>query len=141
MFGVLIFLHVISAVVLGVYVLLPCFLNYVSKLKQESLTSVAGLLIGLTRMGQYALILLLLTGGAMMSMMSSMPSIAWLIITLVLFVIIGAVTGMLIHNIKRLKGAKATSALFSKVKVYSWIASIAIILIVLVMTNPRLFEF
>ncbi|UKS24296.1 hypothetical protein LOZ80_22010 [Paenibacillus sp. HWE-109] len=142
MFQTMIFLHVVSALLLGAYVVFPFIVGRASALSGAAQESFAGLLSTFNRVGQFSLIVSFLTGGAMISQIDPRPSVLWMILAVVLLLIVGAVTGMIGGRIKKLianaKAGKSTAADAAKIKTFSWIAAVAVILAVLFMTNPQL---
>ncbi|WNR43338.1 hypothetical protein [Paenibacillus roseipurpureus] len=142
MYHVLIFLHVISALLLGSYVVFPFLVGRAGSLSGAAQESFAGLLASLNRVGQFSLIVTFLSGGAMISQLDPKPSALWMALATILLVIVGAATGMIGGRIKKLKASsaagKSTAADASKIKAFSWIAAIAVILAILIMTNPQI---
>jgi len=142
MYSVMIFLHVVSALLLGAYVVFPFLVGRAATLSGAAQESFVGLLRSFNRVGQFALIVAFLTGGAMISQIEPRPSVAWMVLAIVLLLIIGAMTGMMGARMKKLIAAGqaggSTAADAAKVKSFSWIAAIATIVAVLIMTNPQL---
>ncbi|GGI44391.1 hypothetical protein GCM10008018_06870 [Paenibacillus marchantiophytorum] len=142
MYQVMIFLHVISALLLGAYVVFPFIVGRAATLSGAAQEGFMGLLSTLNRVGQFSLIVTFLTGGAMVSKIDPMPSGLWMGISIVLLLIVGAITGMIGGRIKKLvannKAGKSTATDAAKIKTFSWIASAAVIIAVLFMTNPQL---
>ncbi|UJF34741.1 hypothetical protein [Paenibacillus hexagrammi] len=140
MYNVMIFLHVVSALLLGAYVVFPFLAGRAASLSGAAQESFVGLLSSFNRVGQFALIVAFITGGAMIH--EAGPSVPWMIVAVVLLLIIGAMTGMMGARLKKLlkagKSGGNTSADAAKVKVYSWIAAIAVVAAVLIMTNPAI---
>lgn len=142
MYPVMIFLHVISALFLGAYVVFPFLVGRAAALSGAAQESFVGVLSTFNRFGQIALIVTFLSGGAMVSQVDPMPSALWMALAVVLLLIVGAVTGMIGGRIKKLiansKAGKSTATDAAKIKTFSWIAAIAVIVAVLIMTNPQL---
>jgi hypothetical protein len=142
MYNVMIFLHVISALLLGVYVVFPFIVGRAAALSGAAQESFMGLLSAFNRAAQFSLIVTFLTGGAMISQVDPKPSALWMALAVVLLIIVGAVTGMIGGRIKKLvansKAGKSTAADAAKIKTFSWIAAVAVIAAVLFMTNPQL---
>ncbi|MDR6552919.1 hypothetical protein [Paenibacillus qinlingensis] len=142
MYQVMIFLHVISALMLGSYVVFPFIVGRAASLSGAGQESFMGLLSTMNRVGQFSLIVTFLSGGAMVSQIDPMPSALWMAVAVILLVIVGAVTGMIGGRIKKLKAnsaaGKSTATDAAKIKTFSWIASISVILAILVMTNPQI---
>lgn len=142
MYPVMIFLHVVSALLLGAYVMFPFLVGRAATLSGAAQESFVGLIAYINRIGQFSLIVTFLTGGAMVSQVDPMPSMLWMISSIVLLLIVGAITGMIGGRIKKLiansKAGKSTASDAAKIKSFSWIAAVAVILAVLIMTNPQL---
>ncbi|MED1203611.1 hypothetical protein [Heyndrickxia acidicola] len=142
MHHILIFLHILSALLLGVFIIVPFIikrLNTLSSLEQKELS---GVLLGFVKVGEVALVGLLLTGGGMISEFGRIPSSLWMSITGVLLPIIGASLGMMHSKLKVLRAAKQaknkTDGYHKRLQVYSWITMVSVLLAILVMTNPEI---
>jgi hypothetical protein len=137
---VMLFLHVISALLLGSYVVFPFIVGRAASLSGAGQESFMGLLATINRIGQFSLIVTFISGGAMVSEGSF--SGLWMTLAIVLLVIVGAVTGMIGGRIKKLRAnsaaGKNTLADAAKIKTFSWIGSIAVILAIVIMTNPQI---
>ncbi|MDQ0897034.1 MULTISPECIES: hypothetical protein [unclassified Paenibacillus] len=142
MYPVMIFLHVVSALLLGAYVMFPFLVGRAATLSGAAQESFVGVIAKINRIGQFSLIVTFLTGGAMVSQVDPMPSVLWMISSIVLLLIVGAITGMIGGRIKKLiansKAGKSTASDAAKIKTFSWIAAVAVIVAVLIMTNPQL---
>jgi uncharacterized membrane protein len=136
MYEIMLTLHVLSAVGIGFYLLLPFVTARLAGLKGEKLAGYAGPLVTMNRIGQYILIVTFLTGGAMLH--EAPVSTAWWIIALLLVLILFALSGMMTKPLKGLAGgeSKNTAALSGKVRTFSIIHAIVLILAVLLMLNP-----
>ena len=77
----------------------------------------------INRIGQFSLIVTFLTGGAMVSQVDPMPSVLWMISSIVLLLIVGAIMGMIGGRIKKLiansKAGKSTASDAAKIKTFS----------------------
>jgi pheromone shutdown protein TraB len=141
MLNVMLFLHIVGAVGMGIYAILPFV---VGKFKQLSGSAQEGLANGLVtagRFGQYSLVLQLLTGGYLISN-SEMPeyTVAWMITVVVIFIAIGALTGIVQAPLKRIavasvKGENA-SASVSKAQTLSVIIFVLFMVIIWLMQVP-----
>lgn len=142
MYPVMIFLHVVSALLLGAYVMFPFLVGRAATLSGAAQESFVSVIAKINRIGQFSLIVTFLTGGAMISQVDPKPSVLWMISSIVLLLIVGAITGMIGGRIKKLiansKAGKSTASDAAKIKTFSWIAAIAVIVAVLIMTNPQL---
>lgn len=93
MTALMVFLHIVGTACAGFYLVLPLL---AARLKHLSTPAQEGLADGLVRAGryaQYALIVLLLTGGYRMTLDNYATS--WKIAVVVLLVLIGAASGMI----------------------------------------------
>jgi uncharacterized membrane protein len=137
MYNVIVFLHVVSAVLLGFYVLFPFAAGRVGSLNGETQQGYVGLLSFFNRVGQFTLIASFLTGGYLAGRAGL--SGAWMATSVVLLVALGAVSGIVGANLKRLNAASqngsSTAAAFGKVKALSWVGAVIVIVILYVMVN------
>lgn len=138
MYNVMLFLHVVGAVGMGIYAILPFVAG---KFKQLSGPAQEGLARGLIlsgRFGQYALILQLLTGGYLIS--KGEYTVPWMITTVVIFIAIGALSGIVQGPLKRIAAAAANgesaSAAISKVQTLSVIILVLFLGIIWLMQVP-----
>jgi len=141
MFTVMLFLHIVGAIGMGIYAIMPFV---VGKFKQLSGAAQEGLASGLVsagRIGQYALVLQLLTGGYLISS-KELPdyTVAWMVVVIVLFVAIGALSGIIQGPLKRIaiaaaKGENASAAI-SRVQTLSVITFILFLVIIWLMNDP-----
>ncbi|TVX98006.1 DUF2269 family protein [Cohnella terricola] len=141
MLKVMLFLHIVGAVGMGVYAIMPFLAG---KFKQLSGAAQEGLARGLIsggRIGQYALVLQLLTGGFLISN-SDMPdyTVAWMITIVVVFVAIGALSGIIQGPLKKIAAAsvngESASSFVSRVQTLSAIIFVLFIVIIWLMSNP-----
>jgi uncharacterized membrane protein len=139
--SVMLYLHVVSAVLMGSYLVLPFLSGRAAALSGQEQQSYCSLLIILNRVGQIALVISLLTGGAMIH--TAGVSTAWMITAIVLVLAIGATSGIMGASLKKMliasKAETSTSVPASKVQTFSWLSAILILFIVYVMTNPAMF--
>ncbi|WP_127582832.1 hypothetical protein [Paenibacillus koleovorans] len=125
-------IHVISAIALLFYVIVP-FLSG----SAATPTTAAGL-HRLNRIGQYILILAFLTGGYMVSRAGL--SGTWMAAAIVLILVMFAMAGMMGGPLKRLKsGSSGTSDHVRKLRTFSLVCAIAFIMLIVLMYNPTLF--
>jgi hypothetical protein len=142
MFTVMLFLHIVGAVGMGIYAIMPFV---VGKFKQLSGAAQEGLASGIItsgRFGQYSLVLQLLTGGYLISNApgGAKYTVAWMVIVIVLFVIIGALSGIVQAPLKRIAAAAAkgenASSDISRVQVLSTILFVLFLVIIWFMQDP-----
>ena len=132
------FVHVLGAIAVGYYLLLP-FL--VSRMGRDSAAVQSGYLKNLfqmNRIGQYILILQFLTGGYMISQYEY--SIWWIVLVIVVFVIVGALAGMMSRPMKKLSASlergESERGQIGKIQTYSTLLAIALIVLVVLMVFP-----
>lgn len=141
MYQTMLFLHIVGAVGMGIYAILPFI---VGKFKQLSGAAQEGLASGLVsagRFGQYALVLQLLTGGYLESSDDAGDfAVSWIILAAVLLLALGALSGILQRSLKRIVSAAASSqnasASISKAQKLSAIIFILFLVEIWIMTNP-----
>ncbi|QJD83955.1 DUF2269 family protein [Cohnella herbarum] len=141
MLNVMLFLHIVGAVGMGVYAIMPFV---VGKFKQLSGTAQEGLATGLIsggRVGQYALVLQLLTGGYLISNSDAGDyTVAWMVVVIVIFVALGALSGIVQAPLKRIAAASVNgenaSSSISRVQTISAIIFILFLVIIWLMQVP-----
>lgn len=138
MYKVMLFLHVLGAVGMGFYVVMPFLAARASKLAgsgQEGLAE--GLLIG-NRIAQYFLIVQLLTGGYLIS--QEEYSVAWMVVIFVLFLAVSALSGIagkpLKQMISLLRSGQSASASIARVRLFSILILVMYIVLLYLMTSP-----
>jgi len=137
---IMLFLHVLGAVGMGTYVIMPMLAGQFRKLSgaaQEGLAS--GLMTG-GRIGQLALVVQLLTGGYLISQMGPDYTVAWMIVVLVLFLAIGALSGIVQKPIRQIADAsregKDASGPIGKLKTLSVLILILYLVVLWLMKEP-----
>lgn len=139
MYEIMFKLHVISAVSIGFYMLLPFVAARLSGLEASKQAGYAGSLVTMNRIAQYILVVTFLTGGAMVS--KAPVSTLWWILATILLVVIFAMAGMMSRPLKRLAGQEQNAAAqASKVRTFSVVNALALLLAVILMVNPGLFS-
>lgn len=135
MYTALVLLHILGAVAMGIYAVIPFVVN---KLKLVSASGQEGLLLGVhsaNRIAQYALIAQFLTGGYMIGKGSY--SMLWIILTMVVFLAIAALGGIMGKQIKvALQSAKAgqsNTAAIDKTQMFATLVFILFIIMVILM--------
>ncbi|WP_424768084.1 hypothetical protein [Paenibacillus sp. sgz302251] len=138
MFNTMLFLHVLGAVGMGFYVVLPFMVGRASKLAGVGQGGLAEGLLSANRIAQYFLVLQLLTGGYMISKQDY--SIAWMIIVIVLFLAIAALGGIISKPLKLVVASiaegKSATAHINKARVMSMIILVIYIVIIYFMKFP-----
>jgi hypothetical protein len=138
MFKVMLFLHIVGAVGMGIYAIMPFLVGKFKRLSGSAQEGLASGLVAAGRIGQIALVLQLLTGGYLISQGDYKP--AWMITVIVLFLGIGALTGIVQAPLKRIAIAAAkgenASASISRVQTLSSLAFILFLVIIWIMEDP-----
>ncbi len=128
-------IHYVTAMGLFFYVFLPFFLTGLNK-RENPEKHLNGLILS-NRIGQLLLVVQLVSGGGMLHLYEL--SVLWIIVTFVLLIGLGAATGILGKNLKRLRDNFSTEgALIRKVSLLSWISLACFLLIVVIMYEPSL---
>ena len=138
MVNFVVFLHVIGAVGMGFYMILPFLIGRASRLAGAGQ---GGLSEGLTsgnRIAQYFLILQFLTGGYLIS--QAKYSILWMVLVLVLFLAIAAVGGIMSKPLKQISASiqagQSASASIRKAQIMSFIMLAMYVIIIYLMKYP-----
>jgi len=129
-------LHLFGAIGMGYYLLFPFLVNV-----RLAGAQAAGYVNGLrkaNRIGQFLLILQLLTGGYMIEVWDY--STLWMSLSVVLLVLIGAFTGMLSGPLKRIEQRLASGDSVGgevrKARLFALLVGISFLLIVVLMKFP-----
>lgn len=140
MYDVMIFLHIVGAIGMGIYALLPFLAKRFRQLSTPAQEGLASGLVTAGRIGQYSLVLQLLTGGYLMS--KADYAVSWMVTIGILFIAIGALSGIVQGPLKRIVTAAAgnqdASGNISRVQTLSFIILLAFLVIVWLMRNPWL---
>jgi|SRR5690606_16462585 hypothetical protein len=132
--------HVLGAVALGYYFMLPFLLLRTRSLTGEPLAAFVGNVHFVGRIMQALLLVQLLTGGYMMG---GSYTTFWMTAVLVLLVAIGALSGIMGGRLKKaaqaLKSGGDGSAALASVRVLSWALFVSLLLMVYVMTVHEYF--
>ncbi|WP_309121466.1 hypothetical protein [Paenibacillus sp.] len=130
MVGIVLFLHALGALTVGFYLLLPFMASRLAGLNPQAQVGFARVLFGLNRIGQWLLIAQFLTGGYLISQYDK--SVPWMVVVIVLFLGIGAMSGMIAGPLKRIianggEGKAAESKDASKLSTFSGIAALLLL--------------
>lgn len=143
MFGVyqwMYVVHVIAAVALCYYFVLPFLLMRTRSLAGQALADFAGNVHAVGRVMQALLLVQLITGGYMMG---GHYTTFWMTAVLVLLIAIGALSGIMGGRLKKavrtLKDGGDGTAALASVRTLSWILFVALLLMVYVMTVHEYF--
>jgi uncharacterized membrane protein len=132
------FLHLLGAIVMGYYLLVPVVIGRAAALAGDARKGFIGALRVLNTIAQFVLIVQLLTGGYLME--QGDYSIAWMAATLVLFLLIGAFSGMMGRPMKRIMQSSVNldSSDLGRIRLFSILVAISYLLIVIIMSDPTL---
>ncbi|GGG74648.1 hypothetical protein [Paenibacillus radicis (ex Gao et al. 2016)] len=138
MFNTMLFLHVLGAVGMGFYVVLPFMVGRASKLNGGGQGGLADGLVTANRIAQYFLIVQLLTGGYLMS--QNDYTVVWMIIVTLLFLAIAAISGIMTKPLKRIvssiQDGQSATAYIAKARVFSLIVLVLYVVVIYFMKFP-----
>lgn len=136
----LFFVHALGAVGMGIYLILPFLVGRIAHLNSDGQAGFAEGLVTANRFAQYFLVAQLLTGGYMMSLADY--SVLWMVLTTVLFLAIGAVSGILGKPFKRIvsavKAGENPTPHVAKVRTLSVVLLVLYVAIIFVMQYPMI---
>lgn len=139
MLKIMLFLHVLGAVGMGIYAVLPFVAGRFKQLSGAAQEGLASGLVTAGRIGQYALVLQLLTGGYLVSQAGEY-TVGWMVTSIVIFLAIAALSGIVQGPLKRIARAAANgenaSAAISKVQTLSTIIFVLFLIIIWLMQDP-----
>ncbi|MBD2844668.1 hypothetical protein IDH44_05660 [Paenibacillus sp. IB182496] len=134
----LLFLHVIGAVGMGFYIVLPALIGRASRLAGTGQQGLADGLASGNRLAQYFLVLQFLTGGYLISQKDY--TVLWMVLIIVLFLAIAAVAGIMTKPIKRISSSiesgQSASADIRKAQTMSVIVLVLYLVILYLMKYP-----
>src|SRR5690554_1003553 len=138
MYKTFIFLHVLGAIGLGYYLILPFLTRNITKLSGQALESYLKGLFGTSRIAQYLLVIQLLTGGYMMS--QNDYTVAWMISSIGFFLVAAAISGIMNKSmkttIKDIQDGGSGEAQLSSIRLFSYIVSISMLIVIYFMMYP-----
>ncbi|MFJ7755252.1 hypothetical protein ACQKGI_01025 [Peribacillus muralis] len=144
MYQLLVFIHVISALFLGSFLVLPWMIKTIFSRTGDEFIGFLRMALSFLRSGHYALIFLMVSGGGLVTGYSAFPSILWVSIAVVLLLLIGALMGMILKTFKKIIKEDYPSNHFAenltKLRKMSWVMFLTILIAVLIMTNPNLLK-
>ncbi|HEY0827099.1 MAG TPA: hypothetical protein VGE40_03315 [Bacilli bacterium] len=136
----IVFLHVLGAIGTGFYLLLPFLFLRLGALSSSAQDGLVSGLFTANRIGQYLLVVQFLTGGYLIS--QGEYSVAWMVVVIVLFVGAAALAGIMSKPMKALmanaKAGKASAAEAAKIKNFSFIIAILLVVIIVLMNYPAI---
>ncbi|WP_409345321.1 hypothetical protein [Paenibacillus sp. MBLB4367] len=132
----ILFLHLLGGIGMGFYLLLPFLAMRVSSLSATVREGFVNSLHSANRIGQILLIVQFLTGGYLIS--KSDVSTPWMVQVIVLFVAIGAITGMLAKPMRLLQqqaagGGETDASVTNRFVVFSSIAGVLFLALIVLM--------
>ncbi|MEX1029284.1 MAG: hypothetical protein WDZ91_04460 [Paenibacillaceae bacterium] len=138
MYKIFLFLHVLGAIGLGYYLILPLLLRNITKISGQALDSYLSGLLGTSRIAQYLLVIQLITGGYLMS--KNDYSIAWIISSIGFFLVAAAISGIMNKSIKTtikdIQAGGSGEAQLSSIRLFSIIVSLSMIIVIYFMVYP-----
>lgn len=143
-YRIALFVHVLSAVLMGFYLLAP-FLLPGAKAEEAVRRGAAKVMRRLNRVGQYVLVAAVLSGGYMLQ--GANYSVIWIILVIVLVLALFAFSGMLGKPLRELAGQaqEGTSenrgeangnSVERRARMFAWLAAVTYFLLVVVMLFP-----
>lgn len=143
MYSLLLLLHVISAMFLGSYLILPFQIKKMLNTPKDNLLFYINCIQVYTRIGHYSLILLLVSGSLMIIMYSAFSSTIWIVVSFSTLLFIGAFMGMIQKKLRQIKDSKKTEEFLKKnfrvLSMFSWALFVCIIFSLIIMTHPSIF--
>jgi len=137
----ILFLHVLGSLAVGFYLLLPFVAMKLSGLNPQAQVGYAKGIYGLNRIGQWLLIVQFLTGGYLISKYDL--TVTWMVVVIVLFVALGAMSGMIAGPLKRIiahggEGKAAAAKDASKLSTFSGVAALLVLALLILMYYSEL---
>lgn len=141
MVQVFVYLHVLAAIMMGIYLMIPFLASRVQALQNDSAQfGFLNVLFSMNRAGQLALVISFLSGGYLVS--KSGYSVLWMILAVVLFLAIGALTGVLGSKMRKALNDPAGANIrehIGAIKTISVVTGILFFLTVTLMKFPNVF--
>lgn len=141
MYQVFVFLHVLAAIMMGIYLMIPFLASRVQALQNGSAQfGFLNVLFAMNRAGQLALVISFLSGGYLAG--KSGFSVLWMILAVVLFLAIGALTGVLGSKMRKALQDPAGASIgehIGSIKSLSTVTGILFFLTVALMKFPNVF--
>ncbi|QYR20385.1 hypothetical protein KZ483_21595 [Paenibacillus sp. sptzw28] len=138
MSGIMLFLHLIGAVGMGFYIVLPVLVGRASKLDGAGQAGLAEGLVSANRITQYFLVLQFLTGGYLIS--QGEYQVLWMVLVIVLFLAIAALGGIVTKPLKRIavdiQSGQSASSHIAKARTLSIVILIIYLVIIYFMAFP-----
>ncbi len=140
MFEIMILLHVIGAIGMGFYLVLPMMIGKASKLAGAGQEGLSVGLLSANRIAQYFLVLQFLTGGYLIS--QAKYAVVWIVLIMVLFLAIAAIGGIVSKPLKAVKASiqsgQSATAHINKARVMSLIILLLYVAMIIMMKYPMM---
>jgi len=134
------FLHVLGAILMGIYLMMPFLAARIGGLQGQARTGFLSLLYTANRVGQFVLVIEFLTGGYLVS--KGNYAVSWMITAVVLFLALGAFTGILGKQLRlglSDESGKSIAGQLGKIRLFSNLTGIVFLLIIFIMKYYNLF--
>lgn len=133
---IMLFVHVVSATLLGFYIVLPFIWGKANDMLADAQYSYVYLIHVFNRIGQLALLFSLITGGYLIGKPEG-DSLQLMIVGIVLLLLIGGITGMAGSRLKKMLAANKSGKLIIKeisgTKVIFWINALLVLVTLYIM--------
>jgi len=137
----IVFLHLLGAIWMGIYLLFPFLAMRLADMSAAARAGFAGGLGIANRWGQILLLAQFVTGGYLVGRAGF--STAWIITVIALLVLIGAFTGMMGKPLKQLKADNLSGSVagehLRKITLFSWIVFALFLIMIILMYFPYWF--
>lgn len=131
-------IHLLGAVGMGFYIVLPIMIARATKLAGVGQEGLADGLVSANRIAQYFLVIQLLTGGYLMS--QGDYSVSWMIIVTLLFLAIAAISGIVTKPLKlvvsSIQAGQSATGHIKKARVLSLIVLVLYLVVIYFMRFP-----
>lgn len=132
------FVHILGAVSVGFYLLLPFVVAAISKLSVPAQEGSIAAVRTFNRIAQYGLIIQLLSGGYIMS--QGEYGISWMILVVVIFLAMLAIAGIMGKSLRLgiagIQEKKDISSEKGKLRTFSIILAVLLLVMLWIMVNP-----
>lgn len=132
MLTVMLFLHIVGAVGMGIYAILPFLIGKIKKVSAPAQEGMATGLVTAGRLGQYALVLQLITGGYLITGTGTEYSVSWMIVSIGVFLVIGALTGIIQGPLKRIAKSASGQSVTSDIGRVQTLSAITFVLFIVI---------
>jgi hypothetical protein len=138
MLQVILYLHVVSAILMGAYLAMPFLVGRLASLSGSAQVGFLQVLFSLNRVGQIALVFAFLTGGYMVS--KGDYSVLWMALSVVLLLALGAISGIMGKKMRQaLKDVSGSSigGQLGAIKTLSLVMGILFFVMITIMNFPN----